>query len=170
MELLLNRRLVRGVTRYLVRWRGHTSVDDEWLRAEEQTHCLEKVAEYDAAASRRHAARRADRVAGPVAAQPAAPAPGLAAAHLGPPAGFRLAAASEVLTGTALVGQAVLYRWPVDGWIRGTVAGRSRKTGFSHVVRYGRISALGSATKPSLLDAASHGPTGLWVLLHRLTH
>ena len=25
MELLLNRRAVRGVTRYLVRWRGHTS-------------------------------------------------------------------------------------------------------------------------------------------------
>ena len=27
-ELLLNRKLVRGVTRYLVRWRGHTSADD----------------------------------------------------------------------------------------------------------------------------------------------
>ncbi len=36
VELLLNRRLVRGVMRYLVRWRGHTSADDEWLpRAEE---------------------------------------------------------------------------------------------------------------------------------------
>ena len=33
VELLLNRRLVRGVTRYLVRWRGHTSADDEWLLA-----------------------------------------------------------------------------------------------------------------------------------------
>ncbi len=29
VELLLNRRLVHGVTRYLVRWRGHTSADDE---------------------------------------------------------------------------------------------------------------------------------------------
>ena len=29
MELLLNRRRVRGVKRYLVRWRGHTSADDE---------------------------------------------------------------------------------------------------------------------------------------------
>ncbi len=95
--------------------------------------------------------------------QPAAPA--LAAAPLGPPAGFRLAASSEVLTGTALVGQAVLYRWPpVDGWIRGTVTGRSRTAGFSHVVRYGRTSALGSAAVPSLLDAASHGPAGRWVL------
>ena len=38
VELLLNRRQVRGVTRYLVRWRGHTSADDEWLRAEELTY------------------------------------------------------------------------------------------------------------------------------------
>jgi hypothetical protein len=36
-----------------------------------------------------------------------------------PPAGFRLAALSEGLTGTALVGQEVLYRWPVDDWVRG---------------------------------------------------
>ncbi len=36
VELLLNRRLVRGVTRYLVRWRGHTSADDEWLRAADE--------------------------------------------------------------------------------------------------------------------------------------
>jgi hypothetical protein len=35
--------------------------DDEWLwRAEELTHCQEKVAEYDATAPRRRAARRAD--------------------------------------------------------------------------------------------------------------
>ena len=108
----------------------------------------------------------------PAAAHPraAAPAPALAAAPLGPPAGFRLAASSEVLTGTALVGQAVLYRWPVDGWVRGTVTGRSRAAGFSHVVRYGRTSALGSAVVPSLLDAASHGPAGRWVLLRRIPH
>ena len=43
VELLLNWRLVRGVTRYLVRWRGHTSADDAWLRLEELTHCPEKV-------------------------------------------------------------------------------------------------------------------------------
>ena len=59
------------------------------------------------------------------------------------------------------VGQVVLYRWPVEGWVRGTVAGRSRAAGFSHVVRYGRTSALGSAVVPSLLDAASHArPAG----------
>ena len=44
--LLLNRRVVRCVTRYLVSWRGHTSADDEWLRPlEELAHCMETVAE-----------------------------------------------------------------------------------------------------------------------------
>jgi len=161
VELLLNRRTIRGVTRYLVRWRGHTSADDEWLRAEDLSHCQEKVAEYDAATSRRHAAPRSELAA----PQVVAPAP--AAAPLGPPAGFRLAASSEVLAGSALVGQAVLYRWPMEGWVRGTVTGRSRAAGFSHVVRYGRTSALGAGVVPSLLDAASHGPSGRWVLLRR---
>ena len=167
VELLLNRRLVRGVMRYLVRWRGHTSADDEWLRAEELEHCPEKVAEYDATAPRRRAARRADPTAAPSAAPPAAPPP--APTPLVPPAGFRLAASSEGRAGAALVGQVVLYRWPMEGWVRGTVAGRSRAAGFSHVVRYGRTSALGSAVVPSLLDAASHGPTGRWVLLRRVS-
>ncbi len=75
VELLLNRRLVRGVTRYLVRWRGHTSADDEWLRAEELAHrdCQEKVAEYDAAASRRPPARRTDSAAVPAVRLPSLP-------------------------------------------------------------------------------------------------
>ncbi len=183
--------------------RDHTSADDEWLRAEELTHCQEKVAEYDAAAPRRPAARRADPAAAPAAARPAAPAP--APAPLGPPAGFRLAASSEVLSGTALVGQAVLYRCPVEGrvlgwvlmegWVLGTLlllllvllvlgprhGGRSqpgrrvlaRGAVRPHmrprdVVRYGRTCALGSAGVPSLLDAASHGPAGRWVLLRRV--
>jgi hypothetical protein len=69
-----------------------------------------------------------------------------------------------------LVGQAVLYRWPVEGWVRGTVTGRSRAAGFSHVVRSlrcGRTSALGAGVVASLLDAASPGPAGRWVLLRR---
>ena len=70
--------------------------------------------------------------------------------------------------GPSSPGQAVLYRWPVDGWVRGTVAGHSRTAGFSHVVHYGRASSLGSAMVPSLLDAASHGPASRWVLLKRL--
>jgi hypothetical protein len=105
VDLLLNRRLVRGLMRYLVRWRGHTSADDEWLRAKELAYCQEQVAEYDAAAPRRHAARRSDPSAEPAAAQPAAPAPASAAAPLGPPAGFRLTASSEVLLESALVSQ-----------------------------------------------------------------
>ena len=41
VELLLNRQLVRGVLRYLVRWRGYTSADDTWLRLDELAHCPE---------------------------------------------------------------------------------------------------------------------------------
>ena len=54
---------------------------------------------------------------------------------------------------------------PGDGWVRGTVARRSRAHGFSHVVRYCPGSALGAAMVDSLLDAASHGPAGRWILL-----
>ena len=63
--------LVRGVTRYLVRRRGHTSAGDSWLRLEELAHCPEKVAEYDGVAPRCRAARRAARTALPAAAPPA---------------------------------------------------------------------------------------------------
>ena len=166
VELLLNRTEKRGVTRYLVRWRGHTSADDEWLRAEELLHCPEKVAEYDAAAPRRRAARRVDGpvdVPGPgprgAVPPPAGPAP------LVCPAGYRVALATEVRSGTALVGQWVLYCWPAEGWVRGRVVRVSRAAGFSHVVGYGPTSALGAAAVASLLDAASHGPAGRWVLL-----
>jgi hypothetical protein len=105
VELLFNRRLVRCVTHYLVLWRGHTSADDECLRAEDLTHCQEKVAEYNATAPRRRPARLAD---------PAAPAP------LVPPAGFRLAASSEGLPGTALIGQAVLRGSTTGRWMAGS--------------------------------------------------
>ena len=54
------------------------------------------------------------------------------------PAGFRLAALAEGLTGAALVGRAVLYRWPAEGWVRGTVVRRTRAAGFTHVVRNGQ--------------------------------
>ena len=75
VELLLNRRMVRGVTHYLVRWRGHASADDYWLRLEELAHCPEKVAEYDAAAPRRGIARRPGPAAGPAVPPDAAPEP-----------------------------------------------------------------------------------------------
>ena len=51
------------------------------------------------------------------------------------------------------------------GFVAAPVARRSRAQGFSHVVRYGPRSALGAAMVDSLLDAASHGPAGRWVLL-----
>ncbi len=86
VEMLLNRRLVRGVMRYLVRRRGHTLADNEWLQAEELTHCQEKVAEYDTTAPRRRAGRWAAPAAAPTAALPAPPAP--APAPLVAPAGF----------------------------------------------------------------------------------
>ena len=163
VELLLNRKEIRGVLHYLVRWRGHTSADDEWLRVEELAHCPERVAEYDAAAPRRRGARR-DRTAGP----PAAPAAAVVAtAPPVAPAGFRLATAGEVLAGAALVGRSILYRWPVQGWVLGKVVRVSRAAGFSHGVRYARGSALGGGEAASLLDAPSHGPgpAGRWVLL-----
>jgi hypothetical protein len=70
-RLLHNRTEKRGVKLYLVLW---PPADDEWLRAEELGHCLEKVAEYDAAAPRRRAARRGDLGTGPAAVGPAAAA------------------------------------------------------------------------------------------------
>jgi hypothetical protein len=165
VEMLLNRKLSsRGVTRYLVRWLGHTSADDSWLRLEELAHCPEKVAEYDAIAPRRRAARRGAPAALP---GPAVPPAAVVASSPVAPTGFRLAAPPEILVGAALVGQVVLYFWPSHGWVRGTVHRRSRAAGFSHVVRYARTSALGTAETPSLLDAASHGPAGRWVLLRR---
>ena len=82
MELLLNCTAVRGVTRYLVRRRGHTSADDSWLRLDELAHCAEKVAEYDAAAPRRRAARRS-RHAGGGLYGPAQPRVGMTSVKLG---------------------------------------------------------------------------------------
>lgn len=165
MELLLNRQTVRGVTRYLVRWRGHAAPEDQWLREEELTHCPALVAEYDAAAPRRRGAIRAARSISAAPPEPIIPAH--AAAFPLAPVGFRLVTADEVRTGTALIGARVLYWWPADGWVPGTVTRVSSTPGFSHVIRYGRASALGPAVVTSLLDAASHGPQGRWVLLSR---
>ncbi len=156
-----------------MRWRGHTSADDEWLRAEALAHCPERVAEYDsdAAAPRRRGSPGTSprgRAAGPPAALAAAAA---VAAPPVAPAGFRLATPAEVLTGAALVGRSILYRWPVQGWVPGKVVRVSRAAaGFSHGdggVRYARGSALDVGEAASLLDPPSHGPgpAARWVLL-----
>ena len=124
VELLLNRRRMRGVTRYLVRWRGHTSADEEWLREEELVNCREKAVEYDAAASRRRAGRR-DAPPLQLAAAPPPPSPPAASPPSPPPAAPPLVepTPAEVATGPALLGRTMLYRgyWPGDGWVRETV-------------------------------------------------
>ena len=42
------------------------------------------------------------------------------------PADFQLPTPAEVVTGPVLLGRTVLYYWPGDGWVRGTVARRSQ--------------------------------------------
>jgi hypothetical protein len=137
VELLLNRKTSRGVTRYLVRWHGHTSADDEWLRAEDLLRCPEKVAEYEASLAARHGGTAT--MPAPLATAPVLPA------QLLPPAGFRLATAAELRVGPALVRAAVLYWWPLDGWVpqQGRVRRVCKRAGFSHagVVGYAASSS-----------------------------
>ena len=129
---------------------------------EELDHCRDLVAEYDAIASTRRAARNAVRGAAARPAPVPSPAAPLVAAQLTLPAGWRLAAPAQLVFGTALIGSSVLssFRWPDEGWVRGKVARISRAAGVSHVVAYGPQSALGSLEVVSLLDAASDGPSG----------
>ena len=168
VELLLNRRRYRGAIQYLVRWRGHAAPEDAWVRLEELDHCRELVAEYDAIAPSRRAARRTAVAApGPAPDLGHRPAVSLAIPAPAPPAGWRLATPGELVSGPALLGRQVLFLWPTDGWVRGTVVRLSRARGFSHVVRYGPQSVLGSLEVVSLLDAESSGPAGRWLLLVR---
>jgi hypothetical protein len=131
---------------------------------EELHHCRELVAEYDAIASNRRAARRA--AAGVPGARPN---PGPAVAVVAPvpvlPAGCRLATPAELVSGPALVGRQVLFHWPDHGWVRGKVVRVSRALGFTHVVAYGPRSLLGPLEVVSLLDPASYGLAGRWLLL-----
>lgn len=172
VEMLLNRKTSsKGVTRYLVRFRGHTSAEDEWIREEELGHCLEKVAEYDVAAPRRRAAQRMEAQGrrALVDSQPPIPAvgggPALAAQAPHPPPGFRFALSHELRGERALTGTKVLYFWPAHGWLQGRVGKICPRPAFSHVVAYRKSSALGAAVVDTLLDEASHGPRGRWLML-----
>jgi hypothetical protein len=143
--------------------------------SEVRVHCPEKVAEYDAAAPRRRAARRGYRAQRRFPCPPLGPEPGWWC-HLrsGRPRWF--------------VRQGIRWRWPLrsgrarrwsdigcfrcwpaEGWVRGRAGRVSRAAGFSHVVGYGPTSVLGAAAVASMLDdaAAPHGPAGpgRWVLL-----
>ena len=114
VELLLNRRVVRCVTSYLMRWRGNSSADDEWLQLEEPA---EKVAEYEAAGpGGAPSGRPPGRLLGfhPACRSPAGSLPASRGALPVPACG--------PVRGRDRVGRVVLFRWPTDGWVRGTVA------------------------------------------------
>ena len=74
MDLLLIRRLFRGVTQYLVRWQWLAPPADAWRRVEEQDPRRDLMAGLDAIAPTRRAARHAARAA--VAVPRPAPVPG----------------------------------------------------------------------------------------------
>ena len=150
-------------TYYLVWWHGHSSVEDEWLRAANLGHCPEKVAEHETASPRCRAARR-----GQVGSHPDPPAPPpVDPVPLRAPSGFRLAGPGpgDVRGGAALAGSQVLYLWPAVGWLQGQVRRVCKRPDFSHVVSYPASSRLGAAEVDTLLDEASHGLTGRWHLL-----
>ena len=132
---------------------GRTLADDKWLRLGELTHCPKKVVEYDAAAPRRCAARRAGHDAAPRLLQPL---PRPRRHHSG--CGSRRVSARGPVRGHGRdrPGPRRLLGLQA-GWGCRTVARRSRAAGQSHVVRYDRLSTLGAVTADSLHDAASHG-------------
>jgi hypothetical protein len=161
VEQLLNRKVLRGRTYYLVRWQGHDSADDSWEPAEHLAHCPERVAEYEAAAPRRPKARRAAGAKHPAPSDPGPggppPAPAAAPAPVAP-AGW---AVSPVVAPS--LGASILYWWPDDGWQRGVVARLCKRAPYSHVVRYRRPTAAFAGDVETLLDAPSYGLR--WVLL-----
>ena len=93
------------------------------------------------------------------------------------PAGFPpLAVPSEVVTGSALVGGTVLFRWPTDGRVRGKVARRSGAADLSHLVRRGRLwaaarrrSTRSSTPPPAGPRAAGRSSARPLVVLQRTT-
>ena len=93
-------------------------------------------------------ARQPGPAAGTAVPPVAAPAP----APLVAPVGFLLAAPAEVLTGAALIGQAVLYHWPAEG---ASPRRRSARPGVG-------CSSSGCASLASLKPDArsSYGPSG----------
>ena len=65
------------------------------------------------------------------------------------------------------MGNKILYWWPEDGWLLGSVAKVSSKQPFSHVVAYHmKTSPCLAGTVDSLLDSASYWQ--LWLLLAAL--
>ena len=84
-----------------------------------------------------------------------------------PPSGFSIAASAPDCPPAGLVGSKILYWWPEDGWLLGSVAKVSSKPPFSHVVAYHAKTSPGLVgTVDSLLDLASYGQR--WLLLAAL--
>jgi hypothetical protein len=155
VEQLLNRKILRGRTYYLVRWQpeGHDSADDSWEPVEHLAHCPERVAEYEAAAppSRRPKARRAAAAKSPWGGPPPAPAEATTPVA---PAGWAVGPA-----GAPALGASVLYWWPAYGRQRSVVARLCNRAPYSHVERYRRPTgtAAFAGNVEKLLDALSYG-------------
>ena len=169
VDQLLNRKTVRGRTYYLVRWQGHASAADSWEPAEHLENCPERVAEYEAAASRRPSPsglRRAHQRAGPpplaqAATPPALPPPPAAAPPPQPPPGW-----ASVAVGSQDLGSALLYWWPDEGWQLGRVRRRCRRAPITHVVGYPTTTATFAGEVDTLLDPTTCGSR--WVSLTRV--
>jgi hypothetical protein len=145
---------------------GRDASGDTWEPLERLTNCKEAIAAFQ-----RETGRTLPRRIGPHRARrspPALPPPPL------PPAGFNVDAAPSSELGAALVGRQLIYRWPDDGWQRGTVARLCPRPAFSHVAAYTRQTSAprGAAdslslslslrgTADSLLDSASYTARGV---------
>ena len=152
----LNRRVVLGVTRYLVRWRGQTLADDEWLRGWRtarrrwRSTTPRLLAAAPLAGLGPTPCRRLLQPAVAAAPPPAAPPPLVA------PAGFRPGPRKPA-------GGPVLFYWPTDDWVRGTVARSSRAAGtrMSSGTTGGRRWALLWLIRSSMPLRTARGATGL---------
>ena len=134
----------------LVSWAGHDASGDTW----EQLRGSHRRLQADHQPLTAPPGRRAP----PLPTDAAAPPPI-------PPAGFTVDLAPPGDLRAALVGRAILYWWPEDGWQRGTVAHlclRGQRGTFLHVVAYMRETSALRGTADALLVAAS---CFRWVLL-----
>jgi len=125
-------------------------------------NCPERLAEYEAAAHRRPKARRV-AARGGAAPPPPPPIPTQPSVAISPhppcpPPAWVVGPAAPPVVGASL-----LYWWPEVGWQFGRVARLSKRTPFSHVVRYRRPAATFAGDVDTLLDATSYGTR--WVLL-----
>jgi len=158
VQEILGFRVHYGAPQCLIRWAGKDASGDTWEPVEHLTHCEEALQDFEAA--RGVAVPRP-----PPSARRAAPSqpPPLPP----PPSGFSIAASAPDGPPAGLVGSKILYWWPEDGWLLGSVAKVSSKPPFSHVVAYHAKTSPGLAgTVDSLLDSTSYGQR--WLLLAAL--